>query len=385
MPYPPHMLILIVCLCLLTAVYVALMLLYRKGWKEQPFFEQPHGTEPITSISVIIPARNEALNIEACIHSILANDYPRYKFEVIVVDDHSEDNTAALVEAFGDRRVRLIRLADLLDGQRLNAYKKKALTTGIELSNGELIVTTDADCIVSSQWLSNIATIYQKENPVMVIGPVDFIKNGRLVEVFQSLDFMTMQGITGAVNRLKLGNMCNGANLAFSKAAFQQVGGYTGIDHLASGDDFLLMMKLQQAFPGRLSYLKSTTAIVSTAPQPDWVSFLNQRIRWASKSGKYNDHRITAVLLMVYLLNLSLLVLAVFGFWNPVYWKIALITLTAKTISELFFLQSVAQFFQKKRQLLIFPLLQPIHILYIVVAGFLGMIGVYKWKGRSVK
>ncbi|HYD20869.1 MAG TPA: glycosyltransferase [Flavipsychrobacter sp.] len=366
----------------LSMAYAALMFAYRHGWEQQPVFKT-NGSRPKTSISIIIPARNEEANIEACISSILAQNYPGDFFEVIVINDHSTDNTVSVVESFDHPNVRCIDLP--LQQVEVIAFKKAALALGISKSRGELILTTDADCIAPAHWLKYIAAIYEEQKPVMIVAPVDFTSDGSLVQTFQSLDFMSMQGITAAVHRLKLGNMCNGANLAFSKEAYHTVDGYKDIDHLASGDDFLLMTKFQKNYPGRISYLKSPYAIVRTAPQPDWFSFFQQRIRWASKSGKYDDKKMTAMLAFVYLFNLSFLVLFVMAIFKPFFWFVLLLMLVFKTISEIYYLDPVAGFFGKAKQLRIFPLLQPLHIAYVISAGFLGMIGKYQWKGRAVR
>ncbi|MBA2250594.1 MAG: hypothetical protein H0W12_10450, partial [Chitinophagaceae bacterium] len=105
----------------------------------------------------------------------------------------------------------------------------------------------------------------------------------------------------------------------------------------------------------------------------------------ASKADKYTDKSITAVLLMVYLFNawfIALLVLSFFYHWM-IYLGIGL--LIAKTIVELFFLYPVAGFFKKKKLLWWFPVAQPFHIFYTVIAGWLGKFGTYKWKGREVR
>jgi glycosyltransferase involved in cell wall biosynthesis len=364
--------------------YAALMAAYRYGWEEQGVFKTGQG-RPKTSISVVIPARNEETNIGACVQAILDQNYPKELLEIIVVDDHSTDHTLDVVESFEAVNLHCISLSEhISESDKLVAYKKKALSVGISKARGELIVTTDADCVAPTRWLKNIAAKYEAEQAVMIVAPVDFSNNGKLVETFQSIDFMSMQGITAAVHQLSMGNMSNGANLAFSKEAFYEVEGYAGIDHLASGDDFLLMTKLGKAYPGRISYLKSKDAIVRTAPQPDWKSFFNQRIRWASKSGKYDDQKMTAMLALVYLFNLSFLLLLIGGFFFPFAWAIGGMMLLWKIIAEIYYLLPVAEFFGKTRELYIYPLLQPLHILYIISAGFLGMVGKYQWKGRRV-
>lgn len=379
------MTVLIICL-VLTACYVALMIAYSRGWWLQKDFVLPRLFQPSTFISVVIPARNEVKNIGACIESILAQQYPPELFEIIVVDDHSEDGTAAEVVEYIDRNVRCIMLADHVGYDRqLVAYKKAALATGIAHSRGKLIVTTDADCVAPNSWLLHIAALYELKNPVMIVAPVIYTTDTSVLQLFQLIDFMSMQGITAAAHRLKLGNMSNGANLAFSKTAYDDVGGYDGIDHLASGDDYLLMMKMSKFIPPSISYLKSQHAVVTTAPQLSWKGFLQQRIRWASKSGKYKDPKLTIILLLVYLFNLSFGVLLFAGYDHHMYLYIAGIMLAIKIIAEYLFLIPVARFFRYQWVLRYFAFLQPLHILYIILAGFLGFFGGYQWKGRNVK
>ena len=375
---------LIILLSLLLG-YLVLMLLYRKGWRRQPVFSAPEGFKPATFISIIIPARNEEGNIGECLASILSCGYPEELYEILVIDDHSTDRTYEIVTAFEKSHIKCLKLKDYLDGQELNSYKKRAIEIGINNSKGDLILTTDADCTVKKDWLKTITALYETASPVMIIGSVKFTTDRSLLAIFQSLDFMSMQGITAAAHQLKLGNMCNGANLAFSRKAFYEVEGYKNIDYLASGDDYLLMTKMQKRFPGRLAYLKAQETIVSTLPQATWRGFLNQRIRWASKMGKYDDKTIVAVLMLVYLFNLSFLGLFIAGFFEVYFWIFCAAMLLVKTAVELFYLGDVAAYFDKEKELRYFPFLQPLHIAYIILAGFLGFFGKYNWKGREVK
>lgn len=371
---------------LVTLGYALLMYTYHRGWVRQQVFSLPRDYKPSVFISVVIPARNEGKNIGTCLESILAQKYPLGLFEVIVVDDHSEDDTVSVVSEYEDRNVRCVRLSQYLGGVvKINAYKKAALAAGIASAKGALIVTTDADCIVPNAWLMHIAAIYEQQNPVLIAAPVIYSPEYNVVQVFQLIDFMSMQGITAAAHALKLGNMSNGANLAFTKAAYNHVEGYKGTDHLASGDDLLLMVKMQKAFPGRIAYLKSRNAVVVTSPQPTWGAFIQQRIRWASKSGKYDDARLTTILIFVYLFNALFIALAIAGIWDGLYLQIAGGMLVAKVLAELLFLWPVARFFKDRWALRYFPFLQPLHIVYITLTGFMGFLGNYKWKGRQVR
>jgi len=378
---------------LLFLCYGILLLWYRRGWRSLPAPGRP-AAQPGTRISVIIPARNEEQYIGACLESILGNSYPHHLYEIIVVNDHSTDTTAGIVAAADPARVKLIHLADHVSGVQ-NSYKKLAISVAVQQASGELIVCTDADCVVPPGWLQEMATLYAGTQPVFIAAPVAISHENSFIEIFQSLDFMTLQGITGASVQLRVHSMCNGANLSYSRAAFYEVNGFEGIDNIASGDDMLLMHKLYQRYPGKVRFLKSKDAIVTTAPVQGIRGFFRQRIRWASKAGHYEDKRIFTVLLLVYLFNVMMLVLPFFALrcncqLSIINYPCSVIEcwgilLLLKTITELFFLYPVARFFSKTKLLYWFPLMQPFHILYTVIAGWLGTFGTYQWKDRRVK
>ncbi|MGI8581705.1 MAG: glycosyltransferase [Chitinophagaceae bacterium] len=346
-----------------------------------------------TSISIIIPARNEEKNIYKCLEAVISQTYPETLFEVIVVDDFSTDRTAEIINSFVEKNVILLSLKDFTKEGELNSYKKKAIEVAISKAKGELIVTTDADCIVPNLWLQTISSFYEMYHPAFIAAPVTYSipspagegPGVRFLKIFQSLDFITLQGITGASVYKKFHSMCNGANLAYEKKAFLEVGGFAGIDNIASGDDMLLMHKIFERHPERVLFLKSPDAIVQTKPAETLKEFLNQRIRWASKADKYTDKKITAVLLLVYLFNIWIFFLGILSIFYPLVFLWFIGVLIAKTIVELFFIYPVAIFFKKEKLLWWFPLAQPFHILYTIVAGWLGKFGSYKWKERKVK
>lgn len=368
-------------LVVLLLLYAGLMVAYRRGWDRTPVFKIPENFTPKTRIGVIIPARNEEDAIALCLQGLLAQDYPKDLLQIIVVDDHSDDATAAIAENLG---ARVLRMADFPEPEG-QAFKKYALQKGIEAATAaELILTTDADCTAGPQWLKTVAAFYEKESPAAIIAPVRFTPTADWLDIFQTLDFASMQGITAAVNTLGIGTMANGANLAFSRKAFEAVGGYEGTTHLATGDDYLLVHKMQAAFPENIRYLKARKAIVSTAPQPDMLSFFQQRIRWASKSGKYKDTPLTAQLLLVYVFNLALLIAFFVAFTPALSWGAFIVFLALKAAAEYYFLEPVLRYYRLSQLSLYFLALQPLHMLYIVLAGFLGFMGKYEWKARTV-
>ena len=371
-----NMVLLVICIFLF-ALYSLLIFYYWQSWKAIPDFTITNSTAT-TKISVIIPARNEENNIGELLHALQNQTYPAKLFEVIVIDDHSTDKTTEIVQQFPN--VSLIELKD----DNINSYKKKAIETGITAATGELIVTTDADCIPRKEWLQTIASFRQEKGSVFIAAPVALNCNSSVVEILQSLDFMILQGITGASVHKNIHSMCNGANLAYERKVFYEVNGFAGVDHIASGDDMLLMHKIWKLYPDKVHYLKSKDAIVSTQPMQTWKDFFNQRIRWASKAKKYDDKRIIAVLLLVYLFNLSFCWLLVTGCWHHYYWIILIGMWIAKTIIEFPFFISVSNFFNKKWAVRLFPFFQPLHIIYTIISGLFGQFGKYEWKGRRV-
>ncbi|MEO7960550.1 MAG: glycosyltransferase family 2 protein, partial [Ginsengibacter sp.] len=285
--------------------------------------------------------------------------------------------------------IRIISMADFTAANSINSYKKAGLEKAISVARGSLIVTTDADCIAGKKWLETIATFHLENDFVFIAAPV-VIDGGSKVNhdflsIFQALDFMTMQGITGASVAKKFHNMCNGANLAYTKQAFDIAGGFKGIDNIASGDDMLLMQKIQKLYPQKIGFLKSKDAIVFTQPAVSLLDFMNQRIRWASKSGSYKDPKITSVLFLVYLFNAWILMSMILSIFFIHFFQVVLLLFAGKILVELFFLYPVSNFFGKRQLLWWFIPAEPFHILYIILAGWLGRFGSYKWKGRRVK
>jgi len=368
--------------CCLLLPYTVLLLLYRYWWSKTKTVTVNRTFQPSTRFSIIIPARNEEKNINACLQSIAQLNYPNELFEVIVMDDFSTDATVATAQQFPF--VKVLELKTLLN-EKINSYKKKAIELGIAASTGDYIVTTDADCMVPENWLYNFALIIQQKPTVFIAAPVAMKEESSAIKVFQSLDFLSLQGITAASVGAGFHSMCNGANLCYSKEAFYKVDGFKGVDHIASGDDMLLMHKLYKQYPNEVHYCKAADSIVLTEPVETVAAFFRQRIRWASKADKYDDKRIFAVLLLVYLLNVWLLVLAISCLFISNNLQLLLLALGIKTIAELFFLFPVARFFQKQQLLAWFPLAQPFHIVYTVIAGWLGKFGNYQWKGRTVR
>ncbi len=374
------MAVLVFILFIFLIIYGILISFYHRAWNRLPLFVPAEtGGEDKVFVSVIIAVRNEASHIRPLIGSLGQQQYPRDLFEVIIVDDHSEDDTWRLLQEASDNEMHLVVLKN--NGQS----KKKAIEAGIHSARGTLIVATDADCRFSPLWIRTIVSFYLLNDARFIAAPVAMTGARNLAGVFQTLDFLCLQGITAAAVHKRFHMMSNGANLAYEKKAFLEVNGFEGIDKIPTGDDMLLMHKIYSRYPDKVFYLKSQDAIVTTDPEKTWRAFFEQRIRWASKAVYYQDKRIFYVLLLVYLLNAGLGVMAIACIWNASWLFLLILLLLAKTIIEYPFVHSIAAFFQQQRLMKFFAVLQPLHILYIIISGWLGKFGSYTWKNRKLK
>ena len=378
------------------------MAVYFRGWRTLPEWQMPEGFEPRTRVSVIIPARDEAANINECISSIIQGSYPPDLLEIIVIDDFSEDGTAEQVLSFqaaatGNPAIRLIRLSEVLPPEaREGANKKKALETGIAQARGTLIVTTDADCVAPKDWLRLVVSRFHPgpspEGRVgLLAAPVVFHREHNLFQRFQSLDFLGLMGISGAGIHCGFQRMGNGANLAFPKSVFEAVGGYSGNEHLSSGDDMFLVQKIARHYPDSVFFLKNRGAAVMTTAKPDVRSFFQQRLRWGTKNAALPEWPVRLVLLTVFLFCWSILVCAVWAVvslpaGHATVFSALLFQVAVKALCDYVFLREMCGYFGRKDLMRWFLPSFLLHTLYIPPAGAASLfLKKFEWKGRIVR
>ncbi|MGO3181616.1 MAG: glycosyltransferase family 2 protein [Aequorivita sp.] len=336
-----------------------------------------------THFSVIIPFRNEADNLPDLLKTIERLNYSSELFEIIFVNDASEDNSETIIsEAINKSRFSI----KLIQNRRVsNSPKKDAISEAISMSNLEWIVTTDADCKLPQNWLKTLDSSIQANNPVMICAPVKYECNNSFIENFQQLDGLSLQAVTIGSFGSKNAFLSNGANLAYTKSAFLKVNGFSGNDHIASGDDIFLLEKMKNEFPQQVQFLKSKEAIVSTKPQKNWKSVINQRIRWASKTSKQKN--ITSLLLgsLVFLVNISILTFPLLMIFNSENLLFYLSLITFKIITDFIFVRQAAQFFDVKIPFWRFPLQTFVYATIVFIVVFGSLRGNYSWKDRSFK
>jgi cellulose synthase/poly-beta-1,6-N-acetylglucosamine synthase-like glycosyltransferase len=370
------------------SVYFILIASYCYGWIKTRSMKL-NSPDPVF-VSIIIAARNEENNIANCLNAIIKQSYPVNKFEIIVVDDVSADSTNEIVRKYAENHSNIRVVA--LSGEGDNKGKKFAVKSGMEKSQGELIVTTDADCTMGENWLSSIVAFYLETNAKMIVGPVCYQNERTVFEKMQSLEFMALMACGGGSLYYNKAIMSNGANLAYSKEAFDEVKGFEGIEDKASGDDVLLMYKFKNKYPEGLKFLKMEESVVYTEAKHNLKEFVQQRKRWASKGFAALNIETKVVSLLVYCFNFLLVAMPLFGTlclrntdFYPVFIEFCLILILIKCFIDFLLLFLSASFFKKKKLLIYFLPEQVVYMMYVIIIGLIGTIGKYEWKGRQIK
>lgn len=373
-----------ILLIIFGSFYFLIISTFSTGWFSlRQFRKISH--EPKTRVSILVPARNEESVIEKLLSKLCLQDYPDHLYEIIVIDDHSTDHTARLVNQFiSGHRGFSIKLLRMKGETQTKAYKKKAIRTAIGQSSGNLIITTDADCLPGINWLKTIVSLYESKQPKIIVGPVSFYREKSFFQKIQSLEFLSLIAMTAGAIKTGHPIMCNGANLAYEKQAFFDVGGF-GIDKFSSGDDVFLLQRIRKHFGSNsVWFLKNKDAFVYTEALGTLREFFNQRIRWASKNKAY-DLNILVISFTVYMMNLLLLAAVALSIFHPAFWKTTAYIFTIKYIIDLPVLIGIVSF-AKKMKLFIYSIpLIAIYPIYIILAGALGIVSSYSWKGRKLK
>ncbi|MES2827200.1 MAG: glycosyltransferase [Bacteroidota bacterium] len=365
-----------------TFIYIAIVGSFLVGWGKLTDFKPLHNKKPKTRVSVIVAARNEENNIGNTLTDLIAQRYNKKLTEIIIIDDHSTDRTGEIVRSHSESGVKLITLNESM---ALNSYKKKAIQTAIGECSGDLIITTDADCRMGPNWLTTIVSCYEEKDFKMISSPVMYFQEKSFFERAQALEFLYLIGLGASTIGNKRPSTCNGANLAYEKEAFYEVGGFSGIDDLASGDDELLLHKMAARYDNNIGFLKNEDAIVYTHAKPTLKEFIQQRKRWASKSTRYKNKGIIVLGVCVWLFNLSIILNLIAGIFIFSLLKIAIYQLVVKIAAELLFLIGITKFARRQELLLLLPILNIMHIIYIVYIGVAGNSGKYNWKDRMVR
>jgi cellulose synthase/poly-beta-1,6-N-acetylglucosamine synthase-like glycosyltransferase len=334
-------------------------------------------------ISIIIPFRNEKDNILHSLKSVTNQSLSHNQYEVLYIDDNSEDDSFNILKSAEKPENIFIYKSPFTSEEK--AHKKKALNFAIQKAKGEIIITTDADCTHKTEWLETMVSYFDKKT-AFVSGPVEFYSNKTLFQNLQKIEFSSLILVGAGLIGNNTPIICNAANLGFRKSIFNKVGGYKDNLNLSSGDDEFLMQKIHRQTDFKIKFCFNKDAISSTAPNASIDEFYQQRRRWASKGFHYVDKNITLKLIAIFLFYLSLPIQILLGiFVNPVFIISGVGSFVLKIIFEFKIVQIDSKNLFGRSGNMIFLIAEFLHIPYILVSGFAGLFGNYKWKGRTIK
>ena len=379
-----------VLLCLfVTVLYFIIQWYLRLVFNGQAMPDSLNQNTPRRTVSVVIPCRNEKNSIETRIQDILHVTYPKDLLEILVVDDFSDDGTAIIVQEFLQKtpksNIKLLSLSDVSTNDDL-PHKKLAIEYAIRIAVGELILLTDADCRNKPSWLSTMVQSIENYDLQLATGPVLINSPKSKFDYFQGLDFAAMMGVTCAGIRSQKFYLANGANLIFTKTAFETVDGYSNFRHVASGDDVFLAKKISERFPNKIGFVKSPDAIVYTNALTTWSHFIQQRLRWSGKTNLLKNHLINGIALSIGLHHVLILtsILGLFIDFQT-FGKLLFFQLAVKIFIDYAFLSDITKVFKTEYLLKYFPSAEFYHLVYLPIIAALSIFGIKpKWKGRLV-
>ncbi|MFZ4671559.1 MAG: glycosyltransferase family 2 protein [Flavobacterium sp.] len=371
-----------ISLYLILLLYVLLILQLVVGFKKVKTFERTN-LSPKTAFTIIVPFRNEAKNLPKLLASFSKLNYPHELLEIIMVDDFSTDSSERICIRWRMNHDTLD--TTLLENLRLsNSPKKDAIARAMPIAKYDWIITTDADCIVNKNWLLTFDNYIQNNQVEMIVGAVIYNVKNNWFHHFQQLDLLSLQGTT--IGSFGIGKpfMCNGANFAYTKKLFHELDGFNGNDQIASGDDVFLLQKAVAKFADKVLYLKHKDVIVKTKPENDLFQLFMQRVRWASKTTRYQSGYAKLLALVVLLINLILVVgcwLLVVGWLD---WQIFIKLFLIKYVVDYVLLYKSNQYLLKGKWLL--PLASSIiYPFFSSLVGLFSLFGSFSWKGRRFK
>lgn len=357
--------------------YVGLILFLLWGWLRL-MQQVPRGDDgkPPIDFSIVIAFRNEQTNLEVLVDHLKSLQCSGNSYEVILVDDHSTDDSLELAKA------AIRGLPNFKVVQSVGHGKKEAIRYGVSKSQYTYVVVTDADCVVPSNWLCAIWRSLSERPAKMLVGPVRMKGAPSFLNFFQEVDFFSLS-LAGA-GAVGVGQpiMCNGANLVFERAAYEKAHIYLKTQFLSGDDVFLLHAFKKLNF--RVDFLDCPDGMVETGCERSWLDVVKQRARWASKSAGYSDSFSLFVAWVVLLSNLFLVINAFMSCWYPIGFLFFLGGLFVKASVDLLFFMAGKRFYGVRLPLMKYFLAAFMYPFFTVFVVLYALLVRGRWKNRSL-
>ena len=362
------------------AIYCILIISFTAGWYTKPSATK-HFQNDLPGLSVIIAVRNEAANIPDLIEHLKQQDYSNEKYEVIFSDDHSDDQTFQILKNITTGISNFNCIDAPADS---NFGKKAAIAKALKIARYSIIVFTDADCRMNSKWLLQIGNEFRDANLQMLLAPIDIHVNDRKIfSAIQSLEFISLQGVTAGAANIHKPVMANAANMACRKKAIEEVKRTMGGKKHLSGDDMFLLHAMNRRYPKDIKYSKTIDAIVETSASQNLKSFFRQRARWSSKSVAYKDFFTLFTAAAAAGLNILIVTGIIAGLFISYLLYPTLIIWGMKTLIDFPLTYGAAVFFRKRHFLWMYIPLQVIYPFYVSFTLFCATFSSVKWKQRT--
>ena len=368
---------------LISFVYATLILLYKIAWNKISESKEVNYND---TVSVVVACRNEETNIKNLIKDIMNQNFDKYRFQMIIVDDHSEDKTLEILYEESEKwnNLHIVCMNDDEIG------KKNAIRKGIGFANGDVILCTDADCRVGGDWIKTILSNFANKKIKFVAGFVKFSSENNFLNKFQSLELISLVSSGAAAIQRKKSTICNGANLAFRKKEYNDIP--LDIFHDFSTDDVSLLYYFKKHYKDGILFSKDLDSIVETNSNPNLISQFQQKLRWISNSKNIRDWQSVYVASVVFLMNslisilLVLTLLSIFSDFDKIYIVLTnlFVVLFIKYLTDYLFLKEVLFFFRRKDLLIYLLPFEIINAIYTVVIVTLSLVYSPKWKGRRI-
>ncbi len=332
------------------------------------------------SVSVVIAARNEESNIGSVLADLLSQEYPHDKMEIVAVDDCSEDGTASVICSYAECDGR-IRLAQTASSCSPYSHKKRAIHEGVLSSKGEIIMTADADCRIPQRWIREMVSHFS-ESVDLVAGEV-YVEGKGIGAGLETLEFTGIQAMAAGLMNIGFPVTCNGANLAYRRAAFERAGGFDGIAGFVSGDDDLLMQKIAAKNPLCVRFVTGTDTAVRVQASQTVGAFLSKRSRWASKIRGYSSRTAIVFLAAVFCFFISIPVALAAALAGVIWMGPLALGYGLKSAGDLLLTGYALHRTGRMHLMAVFPLAEIVHVPYIIFVTLRGAIGAFAWRGRG--
>jgi len=276
--------------------------------------------EHLQRVSVIVPFRNEKDHLEGIVTDLASQSYPNELWEVIFIDDHSDDASFSNVESLIEIHHLAGRDFYLHSLTTDKSGKKAALSHGIGHAKYDWIIQVDADCRLGPGFIASHMSFLENHPSDLVAGLVTTRRGrGNLLSSFERLDMLSLMGSAAGSFGLGRPMLCSGANLAYSRELYYETRTFDPENVISSGDDMFLMIGARK-LGKTLNFTLSRRSMVETSPVNDFGKLITQRMRWGSKTTSYRMTDIQSFALLVTLANIIILFLPLWIVLMPGSW-----------------------------------------------------------------